>query len=233
MSIFRFKQFSCYHDHTVFKIGTDAILLGSWASHLSASSILDVGSGTGIIALMLAQRHLKATITTIEIQPQSFQILQENISNSPWKNRFQTVNNSFLTHQFDQQFDLIVSNPPYFEDSLENKTETKSIARHTKALSFEALISKSAQLLTESGKLSLVFPAEKLERISHFAQENKLFLNKVTFVRGLPDYPVKRVLVEFSKVKQRFIEESLTVEIKRGQFSPEYCLLTKEFHPFL
>ena len=233
MSIFRFKQFSCYHDQSVFKIGTDAILLGSWASHLHASSILDIGAGTGIIALMLAQKHQEAEVTTIEIQHQSFQILQENISNSPWKDRFHTINNSFLTHQFNQQFDLIVSNPPYFEDSLENKSETKSIARHTKTLSFESLITRSAQLLSEAGKLSLVFPMEKLEKVTFFAEQNGLFLNKVTHVRGLPNYPIKRVLVEFSKVRRHCIEESLTVETKRGQFSPEYCALTKDFHPFL
>ena len=228
MSVFKFKKFNIIQEKSAMKVGTDGVLLGSWVSCEKGNRILDIGSGTGLISLMVAQRNLDCIITGIEIDKDAFLESQLNIQNSDWGNRILLHNVSLQAFKSKIKFDLIVSNPPFFPT---NKSKKKrDIARHTNSLSFEELIHYSANLLSKSGVFCVIIPKKNEEYICDIAKEYKLFYNRVCYVKGNMSSPVKRVLLEFSFIPSKLKKEYLVIEKSRHEYTNQYVNLCQKFY---
>ena len=227
---FTFKQFTIYHDRCAMKVGTDGVLLGAWTNLESANRILDVGTGTGLIALMLAQRTKDATITAIDIDADAVSQAQENVLASPWKDRVEVALQDICTYAPDSLFDSIVSNPPYFVNSLKCPDGQRTKARHTDSLDANRLIGKVTELLAPEGRFSLILPADQTDELLRIAEEKGLYPSRITRVITRPGLPPKRVLVEFRKTTQICEETELVVELDRHVYSEDYIALTKNFY---
>lgn len=227
---FSFKKFTVYHDRCAMKVGTDGVLLGAWTDLSASRNVLDIGTGTGLISLMLAQRNENIQITAIDIDSQAVGQAGENIDSSPWRDRINVRLQDITNYQPAVLFDTIVSNPPYFADSLKCPDAQRNTARHTDTLSVETLLSKSSGLLHDHGKVSFIFPFDQTERIIQKAKEVGLYLSRHTIVKPRPDLPPKRSLLEFSKKEEPYKEEVLTIELSRHVYTDEYIALTGEFY---
>jgi len=228
MSVFKFKKFSIIQEKSAMKVGTDGVLIGCWVNCEKASNILDIGCGTGLITLMLAQRNLNSNITGIEIDKIASQEAQENIFNSDWEERIKIKNTSLQQFIPQSKFDLIVSNPPYFP---QNKSQQiRDIARHTNTLSFEELICNAAKLLASKGIFSVIIPKNSEEYFCKIASANKLYRNRVCYVKGNETSEVKRVMMEFSFIKSVAITEHLTIERSRHNYTDKYIQLCRDFY---
>ena len=182
---FQFKQFTVWHDKCAMKVGTDGVLLGAWASVRNAHKILDVGTGTGLVALMLAQRSLPdADIVALEIDKAAAGQAGENVARSPWKERIEVVQADFRNYQSSDKFDVIVSNPPYFVDSLECPDQQRNAARHNDSLTYEELLEGVAGLLAEDGAFTIVIPTDVADRVKMTATAKNFYavrqLNVIT-----------------------------------------------------
>ena len=228
--MFHFKQFSIAQHKCAMKVGTDGVLLGAWTKANNPTRILDIGTGTGLIALMLAQRFQKAEITALEIDASAAEQAAENFSQSPWGNRLNSQHIPLQEFKSEKQFDLIVSNPPYFESVSKATCSERTQARHTDSLSFKALIQYCSKHLSQKGVLALVLPSESKEKVVQLALENGLHLHRICSVKGNGNTPVKRVLMQFSFQQQEVEESSLTIEKLRHQYTAEYIRLCKEFY---
>jgi tRNA1Val (adenine37-N6)-methyltransferase len=211
------------------KVGTDGVLLGAWADCTSTKTILDVGCGSGLIALMLAQRS-GAEIDAVDIDKDACEQSEMNFRNSPFANRLKVYHTDFNLYFPTHKYDLIVSNPPYFIRSLKSPDSGRCSARHADKLHFENLLEKSAQLLTNKGKLSLILPFDIFDLIQSIANRNKLFLSRKTIVRPLADSLPKRILLEYSKEKTQTKENEIFIEKSRHVYSDEYIELTKDYY---
>jgi tRNA1Val (adenine37-N6)-methyltransferase len=233
---FQFKQFSIKQEKSAMKIGTDAVLLGAWCSisHFP-DKILDIGSGTGIISLMLAQRSDAEIIDAIEIDENAYEQSVENFEQSVWADRLYCYYCSlqdFVNEISDEEetYDLIVSNPPFYNDDSETENESRNKARFTSSLSFEDLLLGVSKILSESGFFSVIIPFKEEENFVKIANENQLFLNKVCRVQGNPTSELKRSLLSFSFQKSPIQESYLIIETERHQYTKEYINLTKDFY---
>lgn len=226
---FSFKQFTVYHDRCAMKVGTDGVLLGAWTEVASARRILDIGTGTGLIALMLAQRS-DAYITGIDIDYEATEQAKENVERSPWKERIEIVHRDIGLYQAEGLFDVIVSNPPYFVHSLKCPEQQRNMARHTDTLSFEALLHAAKRLLHREGSFSIIIPADAAEAFQVLAKQEELYLWRRTWVQGRPDTPSKRVLLAFRQMPSELHEDRLTIELDRHVYTPEYTALTQAFY---
>ncbi|GAB0156156.1 methyltransferase [Chryseobacterium sp. Alg-005] len=229
MKPFKFKQFEIQQSKDVFRVGTDGVLLGSLAGVEYASNVLEIGTGTGLISLMLAQRNLNAEFLGIDINEDAVQLTKTNFENSVFKSRLKNILQDFKTFETEEKFDLIVSNPPYFEESDSGKDK---IARQTVELNFKQLISKSSALLSEKGILSVIIPAETGNEFVGIAKENQLFLNRKVDIKGIEGSATKRFVLEFSLLVKELQESELIIEKSPRQYSDPYLELTKEFHIF-
>ena len=227
---FSFKQFTVYHDRCAMKVGTDGVLLGAWTDVSSSKHILDIGTGTGLIALMLAQRCSCAQITAIDIDLMAVGQARENIEASKWGNRVNVTLQDLNTYTPNCLFDTIVSNPPYFVDSLKSLDSQRAMARHTDTLSANVLFRKTAELLSDEGKFSLIIPSGQKDYFISLAKEEGLFLSRLTNVITRPGIPPKRSLMEFKKQISVCEENSLIIEIDRHVYTDEYISLTREFY---
>lgn len=228
---FQFKQFTVWHDKCAMKVGTDGVLLGAWASVRNAHKILDVGTGTGLVALMLAQRSLPdADIVALEIDKAAAGQAGENVARSPWKERIEVVQADFRNYQSSDKFDVIVSNPPYFVDSLECPDQQRNAARHNDSLTYEELLEGVAGLLAEDGAFTIVIPTDVADRVKMIATAKNLYavrqLNVITKPGGIP----KRTLITFTFSNRECIIEELLTELARHQYSEEYIALTREYY---
>ena len=210
------------------KVGTDGVLLASWVSCDKADNILDVGCGTGLITLMLAQRNLSSNITGIEIDNSSSEEAKLNISNSHWGGRIEIIYTSLQQFNSQIKFDLIISNPPFFSQNKSKKS--RDIARHTNTLSFEELINNAANLLKKKGVFSVVIPKYYEEYFCEIANIYKLYCIRACYVKGNPSSEVKRVMLEFSFIKSTALVERLTIEISRHNYTYEYIQLCHKFY---
>lgn len=230
-SYFRFKQFAVRQEKSAMKVGTDGVMLGAWVEIGLAKTILDIGTGTGLIALMLAQRS-NATIDAVEIDEQSAIQATENVENSRWRNRvkvYQSSFQSFAKHSA-QQYDLIVSNPPYFTKSLKPPAIARTIARHNDQLPHSELLTGVSRLLATEGRFVGIFPYIEGNVFVAEASAHNLFCNKKLNILGKTNGTVKRVMLEFSRVKSPFSEDNLAIRNTNGEYTPEYIDLTKDFY---
>lgn len=229
MKPFKFKQFEIQQSKNVFRVGTDGVLLGALASVEHASHVLEVGTGTGLISLMLAQRNLQADFLGLDINEEAAFLTKMNFENSPFCVRLSNIHQDFKSFEADKKFDLIVSNPPYFEES---GSEKDKIARQTVELNFRQLIEKSAEFLSENGLFSVIIPIEAGEIFILIAEENNLFLNCRVHVKGIDGSKAKRLILEFSPTEKKLDESEFIIEKSPRMYSDSYLELTKEFHIF-
>lgn len=229
MKSFKFKQFEIQQSKNVFRVGTDGVLLGSLANVDNVSKVLEVGTGTGLISLMLAQRNSQANFLGIDINEEAVNLTKSNFENSPFYLRLENILQDFKAFQSKEKFDLIVSNPPYFEES---DSEKDKLARQTVELNFLQLISKSSGSLSENGILSVIIPFEAGNDFVRIALENQLFLIRQVNVKGIENSKVKRLVLEFSLAKKEVEESEFIIEKSPRQYSDQYLELTKEFHVF-
>lgn len=231
---FHFKQFALEQDKCAMKVGTDGVLLGAWAESSHAKTILDIGTGTGIIALMLAQRNSNAKIDAIEIDEPSCIQAKENVLNSKFKERIRIINSPLEKFSSGFFYDLIVCNPPYFSNSLKSKSIKRNLVRHGDfaGISSEILIKSALKLLKTDGKFCLILPNTEGEIFIKEAAKKNFFCNKLTRVFSKPNKKCFRLLMQFEKKKRNFSENYLTIETgeKPNDFSNEYKQLTKDFY---
>jgi len=242
--MFQFKQFSLEQDRCAMKIGTDGVLLGAWTPiENNPYNILDIGTGTGIIALMLAQRSnaehssLKdeqaQQIDALEIDEEAYEQATDNFENSPWNDRlfcFHAGLDEFVEEPEDE-YDLIVSNPPFYGEDYKSSNDQRDLARFQDALPFEDLIEAAALLLSENGILSVIIPFKEEENFVALAKEYELYPLKITRVKGTPTTETKRSLLAFSRNEiTNFPLDELIIETARHIYTPEYIALTKDFY---
>ncbi len=230
MPPFHFKQFSIAHDRCAHKVGTDGVLLGAWIEGENPQHILDVGTGSGLIALMLAQRFPKSKITGIELDQPSAEQANENAANSPFSNRMEIINDDFLTHAFTENFDLIVSNPPFFKGNTSSGKTERDRARHEEYLPQNKFLEKAATLLSPKGKLAVILPKEEAQEFISLAETFSLFLSRLTKVYGRPGAEDKRWLVEVGFGKIDISKNAFILRNEDANYSAEYRDLTKDFH---
>lgn len=234
--VFKFKKFKCRHSDSSMKIGVDAVLLGAWAGNGTESEILDVGTGCGVISLMLAQRNEKARILAIDIDKASVNEAEFNFFNSPWQNRMSVLCIDFSIlckgNQYKGRFDHIVSNPPYFNSGIFAPETRREIARHEGVLSPSVLVENSAQLLTPNGILSMIVPFSGAQKLIDLAKESGLALERLLFIKGNINSPVKRSLLEFRKsdLFNQVEQSELILEEAPGQPTIEHFNLCKDFY---
>ena len=244
---FRFKQFFVNDDKCAMKVGTDGVLLGAWCPipytmHNTPYTILDVGTGSGLIALMLAQRCPETQIDAIDIDAAAVEQARENFEHSPFTSHLSAFNarlQDWSNHQSPitnhKCYDLIVANPPYFQNSLKNPDTGRQTARHTDTLSYEDLVTHSVRLLKENGQLALILPAEAEKEIKEIATAHKLSLTHITRVYSKDNKPVRRVLMAFLKSpitnkQSQIISNALVLEDEKGGRSAAYSELCQEFY---
>ena len=214
------------------KVGVDGVLIGAWAMVENAGEILDIGTGSGLIALMLAQRS-KAHITAIDIDQQAVLQATENVQNSQWEHRITVLNTSFQEFALNStgQYDLIVSNPPFFVNSLKTPVESRTVARHTDTLTHEELIENALKLLTPTGRICLILPVKEGLKCIEFAENNNLFCTKQVTVYPKPNAEAKRLLLEFGMLKSDRVIDNLLIESEvRHEYSPEFSELVRDFY---
>lgn len=234
MSKFQFKKFSIEQDRCAMKIGTDGVLLGAWAPiDNNPFSILDIGTGTGIIALMLAQRSVAAQIDALEIDEVAYEQATENFENSPWNDRlfcFHAALDEFVEEPEDE-YDLIISNPPFYTEDYKSENEQRDLARFSDAMPFEDLIEAADLLLSENGIFAVIIPFKEEERFIDLCAEVELFPVKATRVKGSPKTPIVRSLLAFKRYELSVLEaDELIIEINRHEYTDEYIELTKDFY---
>lgn len=236
MKPFKFKEFTVHQNKTAMKVGTDGVLLGSWCfvdDYLD--TILDVGSGTGVIALMLAQRSDSMTIDAVELDENAYEQTVENFEQSDWGDRLYCYNATFQEFadeiaEEEETYDLIVSNPPFYTDDFETDDLARNKARFTSSLSFDDLISGVVKILSTNGKFATIIPFKEEENFVSLAKAKNLFLNRVCHVQGNVASEIKRSLMEFSLHESAIKKEHLIIEIERHQYTNEYVNLTKDFY---
>ncbi|MBP1637836.1 MAG: Methyltransferase type 11 [Bacteroidetes bacterium] len=228
---FKFKQFTIFHDKCAMKVGADGVTLGAWTDVAETENLLDVGTGSGLIALMLAQR-CNAQITMIDIDNECVTQATENAEHSPWKDRISAIHSSFqdFAEKSTQEFDLIVCNPPFFINSLQSPSETRTTARHNNTLSQADLISCSKKLLSDTGRLCLILPISEGNQFLLLAKKSGLFCSKKTSVFPNYEKAAKRLLLEFKKTNVPCTESNLTIEQERNIYTPEYAEFVKIFY---
>jgi len=234
MSKFTFKQFSIEQDKTAMKVGTDGVLLGAWAPvNHNPFSILDIGAGTGIIALMLAQRTSAEQIDALEIDEEAYEQAVDNFENSPWGDRlfcFHAGLDEFIEEPEDE-YDLIVSNPPFYAEDYKTENDQRDLARFQDAMPFEELIEAADLLLSENGIFAVILPFKEEQKFISLAKEFELYPTKITHVKGTTKSEIKRSLLAFSRNENQVFDiDELIIEIDRHVYTPEYIELTKHFY---
>ncbi len=229
-NIFHFKQFSIRHQHAAMKVGTDGVLLGAWANPEHATRILDIGTGTGLIALMLAQRTSESTfIEAIEMEQHAFKEAGQNVEQSPWKNRINVFHQS-LQGFSSEPFDLIVCNPPFFYNSMKPPDGRRILARHADTLPMNILAMHSKQMLRPNGTVSIILPAVDQEKIKSVFREQGLHCSRSAQIRTKNNKPPERTLLSFTTQPFSELRDELVLLDENGNWSKEYSNLTRDFY---
>ncbi len=232
-NIFRFKQFSLNQDRCAMKVGTDGVLLGAWASlEKHPESILEIGAGTGVIALMMAQRSPSQTIDAIELDDHAYEQCTENFESSPWGDRMFCYHAGLdeFVDEWEDTYDLIVSNPPFYSEDVSSGDKSRDQARQNQSLPFDELLEGVSRLLSPKGIFSTIIPFKEEEAFLHLAAQLNLFPQRITRVKGNPTSETKRSLLEFVFNATETKIKALTIEIRRHEYTQEYVDLTKDFY---
>jgi len=233
MSVFKFKQFVVNQDRCAMKIGTDSVLLGSWACVNNCPiSILDIGAGTGVLSLMLAQRSQAQVIDALEIDNEAYEQCVENFEASIWSDRLFCYHASLeeFTEEIVDKYELIISNPPFYSEDYKSNNSKRDLARFTDAMPFNHLLFNVNKLLSENGMFCVIIPFKEETNFIALAKNFNLYLNSVLRVKGNPTSQFKRSLLTFSYEKTVLEQDILIIETSRHQFTEKYINLTKEFY---
>ncbi|HEX5172182.1 MAG TPA: methyltransferase [Cyclobacteriaceae bacterium] len=229
--VFHFKKFSVHHDRSSMKVGTDGVLLGAWVDVSNCKNVLDIGMGSGLIALMLAQRtpdHV--TIDGIDILQEDFQQASANFLASPWKDKLTAHHIALQDFNPGYQYDCIVTNPPFFSNSLHPPGVKRQVVRHTTSLTFDELLSSTLRLLTPAGGLNLILPLTEGEQFITAASEKGLYCNRIASFRTKASKPVERLLLELSFIEKAITLSEILLYNEAHIPSEEYRSLTAEFY---
>lgn len=227
---FNFKLFKISHDRTAMRVGTDGVLLGAWCDLNGAKRILDIGTGSGLIAIMLAQRST-ADITGLEIDVSAVKQAEENAGKSPWGDRIKIIKCDVRKFFTNEKFELIVSNPPFFETNNNSEINSRIIARQTITLSHTELLKAASTLLADKGSFAVILPSTIKENFIFNAWENGFWLTRCTDVKTSADKPPKRALLQFTNNKTKNIVcNTIVLNDYQGKRTPEYIELTKDFY---
>ena len=229
---FNFKEFSIHQNNAAMKIGTDGILIGAWVNVSEKFKAIDIGSGTGIISIMLCQRNINLELDSIEISPNAIIDAKINIKSCNWSNRIKLFHRDLKDFHPHSNYDLIVSNPPFFKESLEPSNSERSKARHQNDLKLEDILKFSKQNLSKDGSLNIILPFEQKKEAKEFAKKYGLKSIRECTVYPKPNKAPHRILIEFSKTKNKQVmKESLVIEENgRHNYSEDYKKLTREFY---
>ena len=238
---FQFKQFTVWHDKCAMKVGTDGVLLGTWATvnntalhnykNSNPLSVLDVGTGTGLIAMIIAQRNDNAIIDAIDIDKDACKQAMENIENSPFGNRINVIHKSFTDYSAEKKYDLIISNPPFFKNSLKCPDEARSMARHNDSLPLKQLIEQASTMLSENGRIALILPTQQSEDLDFIIATHRLYVARRTEVISVEGHQPKRFLIELStKISTGKEKSAIILETKNRERTQQYIELTREFY---
>jgi tRNA1Val (adenine37-N6)-methyltransferase len=217
------------------KVGTDGVLVGTWTRLRDNDSVLDVGAGSGLVSLILAQRNSNTHITPIEIDKQATAQATENIQASPFRNIDECRSISFQEFALETTccYDLIVSNPPFFSASLKSPNRQRSVARHSDSLPIEEFIELAADLLSPQGRISFIFPFSEKEELVSLSAKNNLHVSRLTSVISTAGSQPKRVLVELSMVPCKTVSDELIIEVENGVYSPDFNALVRDFYLYV
>lgn len=229
---FQFKEFSVHQDQCAMKIGTDSVLLGAWTSINNPYSILDIGAGTGVLSLILAQRSNAQQIEAIEIDENAYEQCSENFENSPWNDRLFCYHASLIefVEEVDETFDLIICNPPFYSEDYKSNNHARDLARFNDAMPFEHLIYAVVNLLDPNGLFSVIIPNKEELSFIELAAQGGLFPKRVLHVKGKVNSEIKRSLIEFTFSSSEAKTNELIIETERHQYTKPYIDLTKDFY---
>ena len=229
MKPFRFQQFSIQQSKDVFRVGTDGVLLGAMCNVKNAKKILEIGTGTGLISLMLAQRNVSAKILAIDINENAVKLASENFRNSIFNENLKVELKDFKNFETNENFDLVVCNPPFFE---ENASAKDVLARQQVELNFRNLVEKSTEIITKKGILSIILPSEAATDVKSLAEEFNLYLVREINIYGIESGNLKRNILEFSLAQKPLEISDFVIEKSPREYSDQYLNLTKNFHVF-
>lgn len=230
---FQFKEFTIQQDKTAMKVGTDGVLLGAWA-HLKPTyfSVLDIGAGTGLIALMLAQKSNAEVVDAIELNDEAYEQTVENFEQSNWGDRLFCYHASLqeFVEEIDDEYDFIISNPPFYTSTYKNLSEERAMARHTESLTYNELLEGTSKLLSDIGSCAFIIPFSEEENFIKIAKGYKLFPNRITRVKGTENAAIKRSLLQFSFSELEIETSELIIEIERHIYTQDYIDLVQDYY---
>lgn len=229
MKPFRFQKFSIQQSKDVFRVGTDGVLLGAMCNVTNAKKIFEIGTGTGLISLMLAQRNVSAKILAIDINESAVKLASENFRNSIFNENLKVELKDFKNFETNENFDLVVCNPPFFE---ENASAKDVLARQQVELNFRNLVEKSTEIITKKGILSIILPSEAAKDVKSLAEEFNLYLVREINIYGIEGGNLKRNILEFSLAQKPLEISDFVIEKSPREYSDQYLNLTKNFHVF-
>ena len=229
MKPFRFQQFSIQQSKDVFRVGTDGVLLGAMCNVTNTKKILEIGTGTGLISLMLAQRNVSAKVLAIDINENAVKLASENFRNSIFNENLKVELKDFKNFETNENFDLVVCNPPFFE---KNASAKDVLARQQVELNFRNLVQKSTEIITKKGILSIILPSEAAKDVKSLAEEFNLYLVREINIYGIEGGNLKRNILEFSLAQKPLEISDFVIEKKPRKYSDQYLNLTKNFHVF-
>jgi tRNA1Val (adenine37-N6)-methyltransferase len=239
-SYFQFKQFTIHQDRCAMKVTTDACLFGAWMaeevrsqeSGVGSQQSLDIGTGTGLLPLMLAQKNPGAEIIGVEIDEDAWKQAKENINSSPWKNRVDVLEGNVKDHDFSEKFDLIISNPPFYEKEIRSATDSKNVAHHSENLTLKELSMIIKDNLTKTGSFFLLLPYKRNEEIKKLFKDHDLNISKILFVRQSVKHDYFRIFIKGSlNAEEKETEfDELSIWDDKQQYTNEFVLLLKDYY---
>lgn len=230
MSVFKFKQFDVQQRDSAMKVGTDAMVLGALINVQGKDNGLDIGAGTGVLSLMVAQNNSLINITAVELDEPSFEECALNFQQSVWKDRLRVVNADFINFDSSDKYDLIFSNPPYYQTKLPGKDKRLSAAKHEASLPMRSIVTGSRRLLSEKGEIWLIVPFADHERWVDEFNANDLWCNRLISISGKIGEKPNRAVLSFSFKNIQYLNNKLAVRDVEGNYTDEYKKLTKDFH---
>lgn len=212
------------------KVNTDGVLLGAWQDVSTAENILDIGTGSGVLALIMAQKNNKAIIDAVEIDENAFVQTSENFEKSPWRGRLTAVNGAIQDYRPDKRYDLIISNPPYFIEDLKSPDNQKNVARHSLALNYEDLLNCINRLLTNEGRALICLPAFNFSGFESLAKVRQLHATHITEVTAVTGREPYLVLILLERTEKDLVKDSIIIQNSTGEFTGQYKEMTRDFY---
>ena len=229
-SLFEFKQFSLYHGNPGLKISTEACLFGAWASLKARGNCLDIGTGCGLLASMLAQANPTCSVKALEIHPEVAKVASENFQNGPYKDRLEVIQTDVSKYDPDLKFDYICSNPPFFSNHLASSDEAKHMAIHADHLSPAELAMAIDELLQDNGEFAVLYPADVLALFEQSLNANGLFIHEKVTIHSNQSTPVLRVMASGSREKSTIRDGRINIKTEQGDYTPEFIELLRPYY---